>query len=189
MNADETEQRVEGSGPTRGRFLVIGYGNPLLGDDGVGPLVVEALEALTLPGLETRVLHQLTPELALEMASLDTVVFVDAVSTGGGRARGAGVVEVSRADGVTSGMGWSGHRCSPQTLLQLARAITGASTRGWIVGIPGYRFDWGFGMSLPAREGVANAIGVVRSLWEAWNVRSCPRTVDWVGARRSGGMR
>jgi len=175
MNADETEPRVVGAGSIRAGFLVIGYGNPLLGDDGAGPRVVEALEALALPDLETRVLHQLTPELALEMAGLDTVVFVDAVLSGCGSAGGNRGVVVSRVDGGSSGMGWSGHRCSPQVVLQLARAITRESISGWILGIPGYRFDWGFGLSSSAREGVASAIGVVRSLWEAWRVRAGPR--------------
>ena len=34
-------------------FLVIGYGNTLRGDDGVGPRVAEAIEKLNLPGVRT----------------------------------------------------------------------------------------------------------------------------------------
>ena len=43
-------------------FLVIGYGNTLRGDDGVGPRVAVAVEDLQLPGVRTLVCQLLTPE-------------------------------------------------------------------------------------------------------------------------------
>jgi hypothetical protein len=45
-------------------ILVIGYGNTLRGDDGVGPRVAEAIEELNLPGVRTLVCQLLTPEFA-----------------------------------------------------------------------------------------------------------------------------
>jgi hydrogenase maturation protease len=62
--------------------LVIGYGNPLRGDDGVGWHAAEALSAMP----EARVPHeleilttqQLTPELAADIARARLVIFVDA---------------------------------------------------------------------------------------------------------------
>ncbi len=64
---------------TAGRdFLVIGYGNTLRGDDGVGPRVVEAIEKLNLPGVRTLVCQQLSPEYADPVSRAHTVVFVDA---------------------------------------------------------------------------------------------------------------
>ena len=50
--------------------LVIGIGNPLRGDDGVGPLLAEQAGG--------RSVHQLTPELAAELAELEAVLFIDA---------------------------------------------------------------------------------------------------------------
>ena len=44
--------------------LVIGYGNTLRNDDGVGPRVAEALEALQLPGVRTLSCALLAPETA-----------------------------------------------------------------------------------------------------------------------------
>ncbi len=58
--------------------LVIGYGNELRGDDGIGPHVVSELAALELPGVLTRIVHQLLPELAAELADTCLVIFVDA---------------------------------------------------------------------------------------------------------------
>lgn len=56
--------------------LVVAVGNTLRGDDGVAHRVADLLGAH--PGVEVRRVHQLTPELAEEMARATTVVFVDA---------------------------------------------------------------------------------------------------------------
>ena len=62
-------------------LLVIGYGNTLRRDDGVGPHVAEAIAALALPGVEALVCPLLTPELAEAIARARRVVFVDAMVT------------------------------------------------------------------------------------------------------------
>ena len=59
-------------------LLVIGYGNTLRRDDGVGPGVAEAVAALGLPGVQTLACALLTPELAEPVARAGMVVFVDA---------------------------------------------------------------------------------------------------------------
>jgi hypothetical protein len=50
--------------PIEAELLVIGYGNSLRRDDGVGPRVAEAVEALQLPGVRTLTCQLLTPEFA-----------------------------------------------------------------------------------------------------------------------------
>ena len=60
-------------------LLVIGYGNTLRGDDGVGPRVAEAVEKLNLPGVRTLVCQQLSPEHADPISRVRKVVFVDAI--------------------------------------------------------------------------------------------------------------
>jgi hydrogenase maturation protease len=59
-------------------LLLIGYGNPLRQDDGLGWSIAMAIEALGLPGLQVLAAQQLTLELAAPMALAETVVFVDA---------------------------------------------------------------------------------------------------------------
>src|SRR5690348_4191750 len=54
--------------------LVIGYGNPLRRDDGVGWAVASGLAGR----FETIAVHQLTPELAEPISRARHVVFVDA---------------------------------------------------------------------------------------------------------------
>ena len=59
-------------------LLVIGYGNTLRGDDGVGPRVAEAVGELNLPGVHTLICPLLTPELANPISRAGKVIFVDA---------------------------------------------------------------------------------------------------------------
>ena len=53
---------------TPGMDLVIGYGNTLRGDDGVGVLVADALEGWN-QAVRTLSVQQLTPELAADIES------------------------------------------------------------------------------------------------------------------------
>jgi Ni,Fe-hydrogenase maturation factor len=60
-----------------GADLVIGIGNPLRGDDGVGWWLAERAETLKPTPRVLRV-QQLTPELAAELAAARRVLFIDA---------------------------------------------------------------------------------------------------------------
>ena len=69
------------------KVLVIGYGNPLREDDGIGWRVVEEIENGEIVGvlqslgncqLETVAVHQLLPELAGDVSEAELVIFVDA---------------------------------------------------------------------------------------------------------------
>ena len=58
--------------------LVIGYGNTLCSDDGVGPVIAQQIARRNLPQVQSLAVHQLTPELASEISKVDVVYFVDA---------------------------------------------------------------------------------------------------------------
>lgn len=59
--------------------LIIGYGNPLRGDDGVGWHVAQHLAAI-MPATVAcvRACHQLTPDLAEPVSQARRVIFIDA---------------------------------------------------------------------------------------------------------------
>src|SRR5258708_2735673 len=61
-------------------ILLIGYGNPLCGDDGIGPYAVEQLYAGDPSNANAQycAVRQLTPELAELISKVEAVVFVDA---------------------------------------------------------------------------------------------------------------
>ncbi|MBZ0090172.1 MAG: hydrogenase maturation protease, partial [Thermoanaerobaculia bacterium] len=62
--------------------LVLAWGNPGRRDDGLGPAVAAALEALALPGVAVETGYQLEVEDAAELARYGRVLFVDADRAG-----------------------------------------------------------------------------------------------------------
>lgn len=59
-------------------ILIFGWGNPSRGDDALGPLFVERIEALNLPGVECLTDFQLQVEHALDLLNRERILFVDA---------------------------------------------------------------------------------------------------------------
>ncbi len=59
--------------------LIIGYGNPLRRDDGIGLAAAQQLASdLNIPGVQVVACHQLTPELAEPISRTSRVIFIDA---------------------------------------------------------------------------------------------------------------
>ena len=49
-------------------ILIVGYGNPIRVDDGVGQAVITEVEQWNLTNVRSLSIHQLTPAVAAEMA-------------------------------------------------------------------------------------------------------------------------
>lgn len=95
------------------RPLIIGYGNPLREDDGIGWRAVELVERDLWPGeADIMKCHQLTPELAAEIEHASIVVCLDAAVD-----QEPGVIRVRRvAAGLSAA--WS-HHLAPSQILGL----------------------------------------------------------------------
>ncbi len=137
--------------------LVIGYGNDLRSDDGAGRAVADRVEALQLPGVAVRSVIQLTPELALEIAEVDTVVFVDA-SVEVTETTAAPVAPESPDPSAMS------HYSTPGTLLGMTATIGRVPSTAVAISIP--VTDIGLGLELtPLTEiSVDQAVGMVREI-------------------------
>jgi len=118
------------------RPLIIGYGNPLREDDGIGLRAAELVERSLAPG-EADVVqcHQLTPELALQVHHASIVIFLDAALD-----REPGKVSVIPLYKVGPSA-WS-HDLSPSQLLSLVDNVPpaywitcGVSRTGWREGL------------------------------------------------------
>ncbi len=122
------------------RILVVGYGNELRGDDGVGPHLARAVAGWQRPGVEVRAVHQLTPELAAEMVFAQRVIFIDAALVHRGQ------VEVVRL-GARPETHALGHLSDPRWLLALALVLYGRHPETWLMTIPAFNLDYGEGFS------------------------------------------
>ena len=136
-------------------LLVIGYGNTLRGDDGVGPKVADAVEALGLPGVRTLSCPLLTPELAEPIARAGSVVFVDAAVDTPLEVR-CRKLEPAASSQVVA------HTPGPATLLALARDVYGHAPEAWLLTIPVTEMGVGEALSALAQRGFDLALDEIR---------------------------
>ena len=138
-------------------LLVIGYGNSLRRDDGVGPRVAEAVEALQLPGVRTLICQLLTPEYADPIARARRVIFVDAAVD-----KTDGIHFRALEPGETSQL--MAHAADPRTMLALARDVFGHAPVAWWLTIPAIHLGFGTDYSPEAEAGFHAAVAEIKKL-------------------------
>ena len=101
--------------------LVIGYGNTLRSDDGVGQWVAKQVETWKLPNVRSRSVFQLTPELAKDISQAKLVIFVDAVAD---LAQTESDIEIKplQPEDINISLG---HQSDPRSLLYLTQTVYG----------------------------------------------------------------
>jgi hydrogenase maturation protease len=124
------------------RALIIGYGNTLRGDDGLGPHVAERLAADLLPADRRIACHELTPELAVPLSEAALVIFVDV-----SRDRQPGEVTCERIVAALPDQIAFSHALTPTALLALARDLYGASPPAWLLSAGADTLDFTEGLS------------------------------------------
>ena len=106
---------------TYSRGVIVGYGNPMCGDDALGWIVLDKLQhypAMHSHNVKLLTVHQLTPELTIELKDADWVYFVDvSEDTNLQGFVQYPVVPASEDDGMLL----FGHRLTPQQVLALTQ--------------------------------------------------------------------
>lgn len=131
--------------------VVIGYGNDLRCDDGIGQRVAKGLN---LANVKSLAVHQLTPELAETLKTADLAIFVDAC------------LSLESLENLNVQVRWlepenkiiTGHTANPESLLALTQAIYGHYPPAWLVTVPGVNFELGENLSPIGERGVAGAL-------------------------------
>lgn len=132
--------------------LIIGYGNELRGDDGLGPYAAEWLAAGILPPDRRIACRELTPELAVPISAASLVIFVDANSVSGPGEIACAPVAPPPPGGATFS-----HAFTPALLLALARDLYGASPLAWLLSVGVATLDFTEGLS-PAVQAALPAL-------------------------------
>jgi hydrogenase maturation protease len=142
--ADRQEQAGEGQHAARRlRALVIGYGSPIRGDDALGPLVADRLEALLAAdtglanGVEVQARHILTAELVDDLARAERVIFIDAAAD-----LAPGEVRSRRLAPDTATLSTMAHFHDPRELLAWCEALYQRIPDSWLVSAGGA--EWGY---------------------------------------------
>ncbi|HEY9620008.1 MAG TPA: hydrogenase maturation protease [Crinalium sp.] len=103
---------------THAPILVIGYGNTLRSDDGVGYRVAETVADWNRVDVRSLPLHQLTPDLAEVISTAQVVIFVDASVIPATTLQ----IETLQPDTAPA---FTGHVVNPRSLLALSQALYG----------------------------------------------------------------
>ncbi len=141
--------------------LIVGYGNPTRGDDGVGYAAAERL-AEEFPGPQVRVLalSQLALELAAEWSVVDRVILIDAARTGP-----AGSIQVEQIGPAVSAEPFS-HHLAPAVLVECTRALYGRCPETWLVSVSGEYFEFSDHLSASVAAAMPQVSTRVRELIE-----------------------
>ena len=141
----------------RGDILLIGFGNPGRLDDGLGPALAEAVEALGIEGVTVEAGYQLDVEDAADVATHKTVVFADADATGPAP---FSFRRVEPAEAMP--LSFSSHSVQPEALLATARDLFGHAAEAYMLGIRGCAFDaFGESLSERAQDNLAAALAFI----------------------------
>ena len=122
--------------------LVVGYGNSLRSDDGLGLYAVREIQKkIERPEIEFIEVAQLQPELAETIAKKDFVIFIDAVMHGiSGETHYELVFPASKAPGMS-------HATDPETLLFAAKELYGNAPKALLATVAGECFGFGTKLS------------------------------------------
>ena len=113
-----------------GGVLVVGYGNPLRTDDGIGWHAAQAAAGdPRLAGATVMAVHQLLPELALDLSQVSLAVLVDARV-----GPPAGSLTVERVTPIEGGSAWS-HHLNPAAVAGMAGELYGHAPSVVVVSI------------------------------------------------------
>ncbi len=148
--------------------LLIGWGNGLRQDDGVGGAIAAAAGSWELASLTVIERTQLTPELAPQLAAARRVLFVDAeppaaAGTGGWRLEPLLPTAAEAADAANSA-GLFSHHASADQLLRLAATLYGRRPPAWQLMVAAHGFGFSTQLS-PATEAVLGEVLAAVRRW------------------------
>ena len=140
--------------------VVIGIGNPLRGDDGLGPAVAESVSRAPWARKATVITcHQLVPELTEPLSGADLAVFIDARANGQPGTIVCETVEPSRRPPAGTS-----HHFGPSLLLAAVQQLCGRCPRAFAVSLCGESFGYDERLSAPVTRALPRVVLCVHRL-------------------------
>lgn len=139
-------------------ILVIGFGNPLRGDDAAGRQVAHQIEERQLDNVRCIAVQQLTPELAELVAASELAIFVDARHGNDGDSVESAILSPDQTASTAA------HTSSPAGLLSLACGLFQKIPPAWLITIPGINFELEECLSEVAQAGIFAAVEDILNL-------------------------
>jgi hydrogenase maturation protease len=142
--------------------LIIGYGNPLRGDDGAGYIAAELLrDRVHDPEIEILSEQQLLPEMMEPVSRAAHVIFIDASVSG--RVGKVNRIPLHPAPACSRFT----HHSTPETLLAGAQAFYGHTPEATLYTIPGRFFEHGQELTPSVRRAVNELVAALEKEFES----------------------
>jgi len=137
--------------------LIFGWGNPSRGDDALGPLLIDRIAALKLPGVECLTDFQLQVEHALDLENRRRILFIDA-SIDTPAPFSVSVLEAARDASFTT------HAMTPEAVMQVYVELHDeAPPPCTLLAIRGERFELGEAISATAASHLDASLAWVKT--------------------------
>ncbi|MCG7982389.1 MAG: HyaD/HybD family hydrogenase maturation endopeptidase [Candidatus Thiodiazotropha lotti] len=155
------------------RVLILGIGNTLLSDEGIGIHLVTAMQQKTgdIPGVTFMDGGTLSFTLAEPIANADGLIVVDAARM----KQPPGTLQVfhnEEMDRYLSGNRSSVHEVSLGDLLDIARLSETLPAQRYLVGIEPKELDWGESLSDVVAPSVEQGIEAIIAILTEWGINS-----------------
>lgn len=154
------------------KTLVLGIGNTLLSDEGIGIHVLKALSASALPGDKVELLDggTLSFTLAVPIEQADGLIVVDAAQL----QAAPGTVRVFEGEDMdrflTNQRRSSVHEVGLTDLMNIAKLMERWPRKRALVGIQPEKVDWGERPTAAVQAAIPLACREIEALLESWHV-------------------
>ena len=148
--------------------LVIGIGNPLRNDDGVGPYVADSIEAKGLGEVKVWITQQLYVEDLDRMLAFKRIILVDAAIAGA-------AVDFRRVEKSHGQLPPSSHHLTAEMFVNLASSIYHQDLNLHLCSIRGYNFDVGNKLSTEVLKSAQDVVQVIIELLK--EVKVCTKDI------------
>jgi len=146
--------------------LIIAYGNPLRGDDGIGWHVAKYFtEEQKYRHCEVITAHQLLPEYAALISQADTVIFVDAAVKGI-----PGELMCTEIQPKEQSPTAFTHQISPEKLLSISSQFYEKTPTGILCTVTGQNFEFSTELSAPVQNALPELITMIEEIVEGSRV-------------------
>ena len=133
---------------------IVGIGNPLRADDGIGAYVCDLIHAKQLPGVHTITTQQLDTAMIEELTGFDEVIFADAAIN----------TVIINIDLITENSAVTqplSHHINAVLFAKLAQQLYAATTKFYICAIPAGNFELGKKISTKAKSNATKAAALL----------------------------
>jgi hydrogenase maturation protease len=137
-------------------LCVLGIGNTLRSDDGIGANVCRQLEKLNLESTTIHVIHQLQTEWLDELAGFNTVLIIDAAVN---ESDDINILPINRSVSISSNIS---HHININLLADLMTTMNNSRVHFYACAIPGENFDFGETLSAKGKKNAERALEMIR---------------------------